>query len=213
MDTIESFRGKRNTVITLFIPPHTKVIKLLESIRKQVKAIRHSNKKNQILQVISDITDHTKAISEFQNNGMILCSGLGNDNKILYEQIYPNKLISEMKYYYDDVFNVDLIREYVYANIVSHLSNTLLYSNKITSDITNCTHLYVIGDDVEKAFLSNTIKNVYFFGENQIPKQLLTSAIKNNTVIYKFNKNDIHRKDFQKKFGDVVGELYYPNEN
>ena len=45
MDIIESFCGKRNTVITLFIPPNLKITKSLEPIQRQIKAIRHSNKK------------------------------------------------------------------------------------------------------------------------------------------------------------------------
>lgn len=209
MNLIESFQGKRNTAITLIIPPQISVKKVIEPIQRQVKAIKHSNKRNQITQVINCILDNNSKI-EYNDPGIILCAGLGNDNKVIYTSIIPNTSISNMEYYYDDTFHIDLIRKYIHSNSVIFIPCAKLHTSEISAKIEANSSAYAIGNDIPKAFDMDLLKNIFYFGENIIPKKLLDDAIKHNKTIYKFNRDDVNRKDFQKKYGDIVGELYYP---
>lgn len=212
MNIIEAFCGKRNTVITLFIPPNLKITKSLEPIQRQIKAIKHSNKRGQINQVVNCIINNNSTVDKYNGKGMIICAGLGKDNKVTYVQIIPNKLVEKVQYYYDDTFHIDLIRTYIYSDSIIFIPCAQNDTNKINKGIVDGTNIYTIGEDIKKGFQLNLIKTIYFFGSDIIPKDLLDNVIKNNVTICKFDSDDIYRKDFQKKYGDVVGELYYSQE-
>lgn len=86
---IEAFEGKRNSVITLFIPPDLKFKKNLEGIERSVRAIKHANKRGQILKVLNCIDDRISDKSSFDGTGMIVCCGINMQNSVEYYEVVP----------------------------------------------------------------------------------------------------------------------------
>lgn len=125
MEALQSFTGKRNAVVTLFVPGDANIGKTLDGIEGRVKAIKHANKKGQIMQVLKCIRERTADRKVFGGNGCVVCCGLPTDgDKIFYEEVVPpHAPVEQEEYYYDYVFHMDRLRELFHADVVKRLAD------------------------------------------------------------------------------------------
>ena len=206
MDSIKNFSGKRNTGLTFIIPPNIKLTKLLDPIMRIIRTLKNPTKRREITKVMTRVKIETKNIDEYKGFGEIICAGMSTDNKIFYTTIKPKKLIVNMEYYYDYSFNIKIIKEYIYADIINLVpekekDKTL---NLIETSICNDEGLIIFTDILYKMLENKMVQEIYYFDKN-ISDDTIKYAINNKIVI-----NHIIDDNFKKKYGEVVGKLYYP---
>lgn len=116
---LEKFSGKRNAVVSLFVPANSVIGKVLDGIEGRVKGIKHSNKKGQIGRVLAHIRERTLDRKTFGGRGCVVCCGLDNTDQIFYDEVRPPHADIEVEeYFYDYVFHMDKLRELFYADVV-----------------------------------------------------------------------------------------------
>jgi len=209
MDKIEEFRGKRNTALTIMLPPGINIRKQLDPIDRKVKAMKHKNKSGQIHAVIKKIfAENEDKITS--GNGLIVCAGLGNDKDIFYQEIEPKKKIKEFFYDYFDTFDLDRIREYLY-DMVERCTDfdNLVYCKQINASISSGSRKCVLGNEIEKAIEMKVLSTLFWFSSDRIDKNLLQKAEKLGFKIIIMDMEKQVCKDLVQKYGSKLGFLYY----
>ncbi|VBB19013.1 hypothetical protein YASMINEVIRUS_1545 [Yasminevirus sp. GU-2018] len=108
---LASVTAKRNTALTVIEPKD--VDKTLASIKKRVSAIKHDNKRSQLLFVVRHLE---RMIAESGVKTGIFCVAQKMNGDIYYKHIAftDGILPKESAYYYDDVFHILKIQEIVF---------------------------------------------------------------------------------------------------
>jgi peptide subunit release factor 1 (eRF1) len=213
MDHIEEFEGKRNSVITMFIPPNIAFAKNIDGIERSVKAIKHSNKRGQILKVIRCITENTKTLKKIKGNGLIICCGYTMQNEPEYYELTPPNSIKNFEYYYDYVFNVRRIREIFNEDVIISLNSEeeAQKLNELEKHTVDADNVVVIGDrEIEEALKSKVIKELYHFSNDAIDNDIITKMRDIGAFIIKVDISIVSNRDFGEKYGNRIGLLYYP---
>lgn len=217
MDTLkelDKFNGKRNTVMTFLIPPHTEFHKNLGGIMRTILAIKHTNKRGQSKSVLAYIIKHTEEFKKLDGNGAIICAGIDNSNSIFYRYIPAPSLITSFEYYYDYVFNMNRIKEIFFDGNVVRLddSKQSYYRNTIIKRINSSDPLIILGNEIHKSLDLNMVQEIYYFSSESIPYETLERVVEYNIKINCFDMDNIHNKDMFKKYGIMIGTLRYASE-
>lgn len=201
-DLINKFPGgRRNAVITLFIPKDKDFKRLLKPIERQVLAIKHANKRGQIKRVLYHILWVNKDVRAFLTN-VIICCGYDLSNKLYYQLIETLESIDVLEYYYDYTFHYDRINEVLnqsFIKIYEEKEETELVK-KLRNDITgglNDQIVYGITDvegvDNINKFYTDSLK------ELKSVKKLINSRDK-SYVLFKTENG----KQLIKEFGNLA---------
>jgi len=83
--TLKSFSGRRNNALTILSPARIDFKKKMNKIISRVKAIKHSNKRYQIMSVLNRIIAINNQITMFDRD-TVICAGLDNTENIIYYQ-------------------------------------------------------------------------------------------------------------------------------
>ncbi len=211
LDTIANFEGKRNTVLTLFCPPHTRITDFIDAIQRRVKCIRHKNKRWQINTVLRHIQDETEDIRTFDNNGAIICAGMTANSKLVCYILYPPKKISSLEYYYGYKFDMSKIQNLWYSDVIKQLESEeeKLLLQKINNSIINDDKTVALGEEVDQALDMGIVKQLLYFDTHDIDTDLINRCRATRTEIIRCNMNMPHAEDFSDKFGLNVGVLRY----
>lgn len=209
---LEKFTGKRNAVITLIVAPETDFPKYMDKIYRQVKAIKHSNKRYQILRALNWLKGENSDIKKFGGNGAILCSGYNIYNVTTYCRLNPPYEIQENEYYYGYKFNIQRIREIFYQEIIKKLDETEEKNilTEVANHINNSTNLIVIGDELEYALEMKVVDVIYYMLDIPISYELIEKVKGSKAVIIKIDIDRADNKDMAKKYGSLLGKLKYP---
>ena len=208
---IEAFEGKRNSVITLFIPPDLKFKKNLEGIERSVRAIKHSNKRGQILKVVNCISDRNSDRTTLDGTGMIVCCGINMQNSVEYYEVVPPNKVQTFEYYYDYVFNIQRIREVFNEDVIVTLTKEeeLTKIEEINKHVASVDNMLVFGNHLDIALRSKMVQEIYYFSRDTMEDSFIKSARNAGTTIMKFDMDDYRNTDMAEKYGRI-GLLYYP---
>lgn len=217
LERLEGFSGKRNAVVTLFVPGDASIIKVLDGIEGRVKGIKHSNKKGQIVRVLEEIRARTGDRKTFGGNGKVLCCGLDNLDKIHYEEVEsPHVPVEKEEYFYDYTFHVAKIRELFYADVILRvdesktladvqrlalMSSPLLLLGKAEvmkcmEEAPGCINVITLFDGEQK--------NSDFLNESFVQRLRDTKC-----VIHRVSSVADETREFVKKFGAIFGHKRY----
>lgn len=157
--TLTEFSGRRNAVITLIIPPDTKFIKFLDGVKRQVRMIKHQNKRYQINQVLYYIDSRLEGATRFGGNGRIICCGFNKkDEAVYYELESPNK-IQEFEYHYGYTFHVARIMEIYYEDVIYEAESEEIGGLK--KHIMDADNMIALGEEIETALDMKIVDRVY----------------------------------------------------
>jgi hypothetical protein len=218
LHTIDCFEGKRNAVITLIFYPKSNFYKVIDHVDRQVRAIKHVNKRKQILKVIRLIKQRNEDRNLIPKNGLIVCAAHDKLGAEVYHEIelnvHPSPTIvpkCKFDYYYGYKFNGNKIKHVLFNNNICQMEpkeqNEML--NFLAQNILNTNSNVVLKDKIDVAIESNLVHKIIFLQE-ELPLDLLINAKNCNAVIYLMNLNNIMVKEFVNKFGDILGILHYP---
>lgn len=209
---IETFQGKRNSVLTLFIPPLIDFKKeYLESIKRNIKSIKHSNKRGQALRVIDRIFAETKDIKKYESIGKIICCGLSLTDDIVYIAFSPPIIIKSFEYYFDYVFNLQRIYEIFNSDVIKKISNEDqdIRSAKMIKLIEDDIRIVAIGDnEIAMAIELKILEEIYYLSNEDMNPDLIRRVRDANTNIIKIDPSrDLANK--LSKLGNMIGLLRY----
>lgn len=209
MNRVENFRGKRNTALTILFPPGVDIKKKLEPIDRKVKAMKHKNKSGQIHSVIKKVFAENEDRTT-SGNGLVVCAGLGNDQKIFYQEIEPKKKIREFFYDYFDTFDLDKIRECMYETVerCSDVDN-IVYCKQINSLMGSASKSCVVGDEIAQAIEMKLLSTLFWFSAERIDENLLDKSEQLGFAIKIMDMRNNMCKDVEKKYGSKIGILYF----
>jgi hypothetical protein len=209
LSALDQFEGKRNCVFTLFIPPETHIAKHLKAIGSAVSRIKNEYKKDQLLKVYEKLD--SKVLNCYNKkrskNGLIVCCGLGKDDKIIYHSLSPTILVAKYEYFYDYEFHMNGIRKYFFDNMVilDEKGKKVLVrdiENKIMSDSA------VFNNKINECLDMNVLDYIVSFTTETIPLNMLIKSKSNNSRIIIFS--DYFKKYHNKnKDGFIVPDTKY----
>ena len=207
INKLTEFVGKRNCALTFLIPPNTDFKKSIKQIDKKINGLKHENKKKQLRLVINKIKENVKDINQFENNGMIICCGLNNNNMIEYYQKKPIKRIDQIEYFYDYRFHIN--------RIFQNLFNSVEYLNKDDQQeyIDNLERLrnegmIVYQKELDQYMELRLLKTVLYFTNDEIELLLINKSKEYNFNIKLFNDKSKFT-ELQENYGKCIGILHY----
>lgn len=196
---IDEFEGKRNCVLTIFIPPNIEFKKDITRIEKSIYNIKNEFKKEQLIPIIKKIKGKLSGKNKISGNGMIVCCGLSlHHNNVYYKDLLSNKIIDSFEYYYDYNFHTNRIMTYMLNNVcylepkfnkkVSHDLKQLLVKNRL-----------IYPKKAKKWFDQNLVKTIYYLSPTAIPSELLQLSIdkKIQVIIHNGELTEMINKDLQ----------------
>lgn len=204
LEKIINFEGKRNCSLTLFIPSNL-INKSINFVEKSITVIKHENKKRQLLNILSVIKSNIKNINKNKHDSLIICCGLDTSNKIEYFNLVPNKKINELEYYYDYKFHINKIYDLMYDNIEFIYKKDLL-------DTLQQSELIVYEKDLEKFIELRLISDVFYFSNDILDYNYINKSIEYSYQIKIFSLDSNLLTDVQKRYGKIVGILYFKIE-
>lgn len=209
VDQLSKFSGKRNAVITLMVPPGADFEQMLTKIEKRVSAMKHKNKRSQVMKVLSYIRDENDGIKNFNGNGRIICCGFNFRRNPVYHLIEPPNKIQAGEYHYGYQFNIERIQEIFNADIIFYLKeedeekevNRLI--NKIKNEVKKQT---AIGDrEIIMAVDCDLIDTIYYSGKGELDEDFIEGLRRCKGKVVK-----IRNRDLMKNYGEMIGLLKYP---
>ena len=206
---LDKFDGKRNTALTFIIPPNYDFRKDYNKIKKIHSTIKSSKRKGKLVSVTTEIDSKLTNIVKFSGNGCIICCGLDKSSKPDYYQIDINVELKEFEYYYGYGFETNRIKQLLFKENIQKLE-----SNEET-EIRNLIKkgfedgLSVVKTELNVVIEQNMVSKVYYFSHENVPWQLLNSSMCKGFKIIMMNMEDVNNRDMAKKYGDLIGYLYY----
>jgi hypothetical protein len=210
---LDIFRGRRNAVFTIFFPQGTSVQVELEKMARRIKAIKHANKRFEIMHVVECIQTHpannsTKIVND---NGKIICAGLSTRGEVEYYELIPPNKIVVFEYYYDFFFYMHKIREIWYADTIKTLygDDVRKKINKLEEDIQQCNTCVILEpDDLNAAIAEGILKELIQFSDIETDDAKILKIKDIGASIIR-----IVDTTAQKKYGKEVGLLWYGEES
>ena len=203
LDKIINFEGKRNCSLTLFIPNNS-LNKSINYVEKAISSIKHDNKRKQLIQVIQKIKKETKSLNT--NENVIICCGLDQTNSVEFFNLTPKKEIIKLEYFYDYKFHINKIYEFIDDNVEMQ-SNKELISKYLQKD-----ELLIYEKELEENIIMKAISCIYWFNlENPISSKYIDLSKKYNFKIKIICVENHILKEYNKRYGNVIGILYNKN--
>lgn len=209
---LDLFRGKRNTVLTIFFPPNSDFQKDMDSLRRQINMIKHGNKKWQILQVIDLIFTfpQNKELKKIEGNGKIILAGCSNQNEPFYYELYPPNKLEKFEYYYDFFFYMDRVREIWYQDVMVVPENKEKENmiKKLEEGLIQGRGDILLGEGrINSAVKMGLVKELYRFTEKDTDDGRIEAIKNKNAKIIK-----IVNPDMEKKYGPEIGVMWFSLE-
>lgn len=205
---LAEFSGKRNAVLTFFFPPNAKFHQIMKSMHRQISAIRHKNKRQQIYSVIKYIEEQNEDILDKSfweygySHGVIICGAFDKSHRPVYEFIESPILITDFEYYYGYQFQMERIKELMFGDVIDKIE--FCRNNESISDLLqrfeNHFEMLVVGEDEINYTLENKYLEKIFVRENyEIDLSLISKSKEAKTKIVKFTKPSENKKYKTKK--------------
>lgn len=216
LNRIDSFEGKRNTVITMFFPPKLNFKKQMVKIQRIVKGIKNANKRHQIFKVLNLINDENEDREYFEPYGSIICAAFDKKGLPFYNELDVKKefKIVDFEYYYDYVFNTNRIREILFSSTI--IRPPYDEQKKILSHaegmIIACNNTIVLEDLALYSLEIKMCMKLLFLKNETIPLNLIELAKTSGVKIVIFNTDKLECREFMNKYGKLVSILRYPME-
>ena len=204
LEKIINFEGKRNCSLSLFIPSN-QISKSISYVEKSVSMIKHENKKRQLLNILSVIKSNIKNLNKNKHDNLIICCGLDTTNKIEYFNLVPNKKINELEYYYDYKFHINKIYDLMYDNI------EFIYKKDLLDTLQN-NELIVYEKDLNKFIDLKFVSDIFYFSNDILDYSFVKKSIECSYQIKIFSLESNLLADIQKRYGKIVGILYFKIE-
>lgn len=204
LEKIINFEGKRNCSLTLFIPSN-QISKTINFVEKSITTIKHENKKRQLLNILSVIKSNIKNINKNKHDNIIICCGLDTTDKIEYYNLTPNKKINELEYYYDYKFHINKIYDFMYDNI------EYIYKKDLLETLQE-SDLIVYEKDLEKFIELRLISDIFYFSSDILDYNFVKKSIEYSYQIKIFSLDSNLLNDVQKRYGKIIGILYFKIE-
>lgn len=204
LEKIINFEGKRNCSLSLFIPSN-QISKSISYVEKSVSMIKHENKKRQLLNILSVIKSNIKNLNKNKHDNLIICCGLDTTNKIEYFNLVPNKKINELEYYYDYKFHINKIYDLMYDNI------EFIYKKDLLDTLKN-NELIVYEKDLNKFIDLKFVSDIFYFSNDILDYSFVKKSIECSYQIKIFSLESNLLADIQKRYGKIVGILYFKIE-
>lgn len=174
---LNEFKGKRNCVLTIFIPPERDFMRDIKKIEKSIYNIKNDFKRDQLLPIIKKIKGKLGSIDKIKDEGLIVCCGLAlHHNDIHYQDLPSLKRIKNFEYYYDYNFHINKIITCMFNNVVymdpkfnkeiSHKLKHLVHKNRL-----------VYPNKAQKWFDQNLVSTVYWLSTEAVDFEMLQMAI------------------------------------
>ena len=204
LEKIINFEGKRNCSLSLFIPSN-QISKSISYVEKSVSMIKHENKKRQLLNILGVIKGNIKNLNKNKHDNLIICCGLDTTNKIEYFNLVPNKKINELEYYYDYKFHINKIYDLMYDNI------EFIYKKDLLDTLKN-NELIVYEKDLNKFIDLKFVSDIFYFSNDILDYSFVKKSIECSYQIKIFSLESNLLADIQKRYGKIVGILYFKIE-
>lgn len=206
---LDDFRGKKNAVVTILIPPNTDIITSVVTIMKQVSVIKNTEKRLQLLVVLQKIVYNpsNKPGTRSSNNGKIICAGLTEQNCVFYYELNPPNKIHKFEYFYDFFFYMDKVREVWYQDVIF-----ILNGNEQKTVVNNIDKLVATKDStliysqqkIDYAIHTSTLKELYIFSEKQLSDDVILKLQEDGGHIVKIVDDKL-----KQKYGEQIGKIWF----
>ena len=206
---LDKFDGKRNTALTFIIPPNYDFWKDYNKIKKIHSAIKSSKRKGKLVSVTNKIDSSLSNVAKFSGNGCIVCCGLDKSSEPDYYQIESQVMLKEFEYYYGYGFETNRIKQLLFKEYVKKLDTS--EENEVRNLLIKGFEdgLSVVTTELDVVIKQNMVSKVYYFSSKNVPWKLLRSSMDGKFEIIMMNMEDINNRDMARKYGELVGYLYY----
>lgn len=208
---LNAFRGRRNTVLTLFVPAGHDVQRFLDGLGRQIRAIKHVNKRQQAIRALRLVRERVEGTKQFKGNGRVICAGYSLEkNEPLALMLEPPAPLLQLEYYYDYVFHMARLQQVFQADVVRPLvdseeSEHVRLLERLLSEGSN--RVAIGPSEINEALLCNAVDRVYTTTvDAPLSNEFLALVRSKRTVVHPLRAQ---RYEQLEPFGTMFAMLYF----